>query len=362
MSSKPGVGILSVAAYLPDHVRTNDYWPGEIVAEWRAKNERFWPQARDQQGAMTPDAARVFAAMEALRDDPFQGAQRRHIMPDTMLSSDMETFAARAAIAKAGLVPAQIDALLSHTMVPDYLTMNHASIIQDKVGLRQDILALPVDAVCCSFLMQLHLAQQMVAGGTARHVLLTQSSAVTRLMRKEEPHSAWFGDAATAVVVGAVPGDRGLRETVFGTDGSLHRGLLCGVPGKHWYDDGRVVAYSPEPRLAHRVILNVGETARTAMGSLLAKAGERAERVDFYASHQASPWFRTVTQACAGFDRARSLDIFAWAGSVGSANIPMQLYVGEREGTLRDGDLVAAFTFASGLSWAGALLRWGAGR
>src|SRR5690606_38664047 len=117
----------------------------------------------------------------------------------------MEVEAARDALARAGITADEIDVLITHAMVPDYMCVNHASIVQDKLGLRKSALCFGIEVVCSSFLVQLRLAAQFIHSGAARRVLVTQSSACTRLMPAAEPYAAWLGDAATAVVVG--PGD-----------------------------------------------------------------------------------------------------------------------------------------------------------
>jgi 3-oxoacyl-[acyl-carrier-protein] synthase III len=57
-------------------------------------------------------------------------------------------------------------------------------------------------------------------------------------------------------------------------------------------------------------------------------------------------------------ERARYFDSYPWTTSLGAANIPFMLGMAEREGLLRNGDLVAAHSGGSGVVTSGALLRW----
>ncbi|MCA1664428.1 MAG: hypothetical protein LC659_09200 [Myxococcales bacterium] len=203
------IGIQSVAAYLPETVRKNDFWPPEVVAKWRDRMASMLPRADALPADSTEGMRLTMQALLALRDDPFQGVRERRVVADEMLSSDMEVRAARMALEQAGVAVADIDLLITHTMVPDYLEVNSASIVQHKLGARRECLSFGIDAVCTSFLLQLQLAEQMIRSGQARRALVTQSSACSRLGPWDQPFSAHLGDCATALVIGTVDEGRG---------------------------------------------------------------------------------------------------------------------------------------------------------
>src|SRR2546423_2904943 len=157
-------------------------------------------------------------------------------MPAGMTAADMETAAAREAIARSGIDPREIDVVLSFTFCPDYLTVPTACIVHANLGLPERCMTMAVEAACNSFMMQLTLAKGMIAAGQARYVLLTQSSAMTRIPMSGENFDTWFGDAGTAVVVGPVADGKGILTAAHRTDGSLHKALMLGVPGKQWFE------------------------------------------------------------------------------------------------------------------------------
>lgn len=68
----------------------------------------------------------------------------------------------------------------------------------------------------------------MIQAGRAKVALLIQSSGTTRLMSPEDPMSAWFGDGATAVIVGAVEPGFGLLGQSHETHGEYYEGLCAG--------------------------------------------------------------------------------------------------------------------------------------
>lgn len=139
----------------------------------------------------------------------------------------------------------------------------------------------------------------------------------------------------------------------------MHDGMVFGVPGKKWFEDGRIVGYPKKAAVAWRMLLSIADFGKDVLGAALEDAGLTVDEVQFYASHQATAWFRAVTQEHAGMHDAKSTDTFPWAGSLSAANIPLVLAIGEREGLLKHGDIVAAYSGGNGITYSGLTMRWG---
>lgn len=362
MMQHNNVGFVGVGAYLPPEVRKNDWWPDHVVARWiekrdagRAKHAGGVPQA------MSEGVLRVVRAMHELGHDPFQGAVERRVMPEGMRSSDMELHAAREAIAAAGIDPKEIGLVLCNSGVPDHLVTNNACLLHHRLELSSRCLAMGTEGACNSFTMSSSLAQQMIASGQVKYALIAQSCSGSLLLDYDSPISAWFGDGASAVVLGPVSKDRGILSQVHTTDGRFHQALVAGVPSRRWYDDGRVVLYSADTQGARDNFLAIAEMGKEVVDAALAEAGCKAEDVDFFAVHQGTPWLRRVTQEHFGLQRARSVETFKFAASLSSSNIPLGFALGQREGLLRDGDLVLMFSGGAGNTCSSMVLRWGNG-
>lgn len=354
------IGIHSVGIYLPEQRRRNDHWPADVVGKWRAKAAARLQRTDEAFGSITdPGTRMVMEALRNLGDDPFQGLEERRVMPANMTAADMETAAARDAIARAGIDPQQIDLVLSYTMIPDYINVPTACVVHANLKLRDKCLSICVDAVCNSFIAQLTFAQAMIRSGQARYALLTQSSAITRLPGSGEHYDTWWGDAGTAVIVGPVGEGAGFAGVSHYTDGTLHKALVAGVPGKRWFDMGEVIAYSEDHRANFDMVAKIAERSKQVLDDTFAASSVSPAEIDFYACHQAFLWLRDVTQRYVGMTNARSVDTFRWAGTVSAANLPLVLGTGEREGLLKAGDRVALFQGGTGMTWSGMTMRWG---
>ncbi|MGH9197925.1 MAG: 3-oxoacyl-ACP synthase III family protein, partial [Acidimicrobiia bacterium] len=277
-----------------------------------------------------------------------------------MMPSDMEIAAARDALSRTQIDPKEIDLLITFSQLPDYLSVPTAAALHAALELNEWCLSLSTDSACNSFQTQLSLAEQMIKGGRARHALLVQSSTILHLIRPEEQHSAWFGDGAAAAVVGPVGEGKGILSACHRTDGSFYKALVGGCPnGGRWFDGDKIEFYIHDRDAAVRLVLSLPEIGRQVVEKALGEAGYRADQVDFYASHQGTHWLRRVTQEHIGLNRARYFDSYEFTTSLTASNLPFVMAMAEREGILRDGDLVAMFSGGSGITVSGTVLRWG---
>lgn len=355
-----GVGIWGLGIALPSEVRTNAWWPESIVTEWRAKRGESPMRPEESSGLYDSlGNQRILQGMARCQDDPFRGSIERRILPEPRPYSELEAEAGREAISNAGLEPGQIDALLVYSLVPDYLTVPNAPLVHRLLGLREDCFVSATDTVCSAFLTQLSLAEGLICAGRARYVLIVQSNGMSRLVRRQDPHSAWFGDAASAAVVGEVSEGRGLLGVSHKADGRLHDSMVTGCEGMPWYKGSKIEFFVYNREACREMLMRLADMGRDVVHAALDQAGATPEEVQFYACHQSSPWLREVTQAHSGLVNARFVDTFAWTGNIVASHVPLMFAIAEKEKLLSPGDLVATYTGGSGITWSGLALRWG---
>jgi 3-oxoacyl-[acyl-carrier-protein] synthase-3 len=357
------VGILGIGVYLPAEVRTNAWWPPAVVDGWRERIGATRAVLGNTGAVESPveslGVRRVLAAIEQASEDIFQGAFERRVMPDGMLGSEMEIAAAREALELSGVPVSDIGLVLAHSHCPDFIGVPDACTVHHALGLPERCITLSADGSFNSFLLQLSIAEAMIASGVVRSALLLQSSASSRLVESRDPSSLFFGDAATAVVVGRVGEGRGILGRAHRTDGSLDRTVVCGIPGRRWYEEGRDILYVDDVQQSRKMILGVADCAEQTVTEALAEARLGPSDVSYYAAHQGTAWLQQVTKEHVGLGHARSVATFRETASVGSCNLPLLLREGARKGLLRDGDVAVLFSGGSGITWSSIALRWG---
>ena len=156
------------------------------------------------------------------------GIRERRIAADGEQTSDLALAAARAALAAAGIAPADVDLIVVATTTPDMIFPSTACILQAKLGARNGP-AFDVQAVCSGFVYALNVADAMVKSGAVRNALVVGAEIYSRILDwNDRGTCVLFGDGAGAVVL--VPSTTpGILSAHLHADGH-YRDILC-VPG-----------------------------------------------------------------------------------------------------------------------------------
>lgn len=351
------VGILGIGLYLPPEIRRNDWWSKEVVDRWTRR--RPAPGPRPDLTQLSDAARRIVAALATQSDDPFQGSVERRILAAEMTVVDMEANASRDAIERAGISPADIDLLLTHTVAPEVQLSNPAAALHHRLGLPPECLAMQTEAAAYSFLDQLAIADAMISAGRARCALLVQSCAASRLVEPDDPVAPYFGDLATAVVVAGTSG-RGILGAVHFTDGRYPNTLVASVPNGTWYAAGRPVIHLGDPAGMRAVMLQTVDLCKSSVEAVLARCGQPASAVRFFCMHQGTPWLRELAQEFAGLTQAASVETFTKTGYVFSSILPLGLRVAQDQHLVERGDLVVLFAGGTGMTYGATVLEWDA--
>ncbi len=348
------VGILGLGMQLPPTVRTNDWWPAEVVGRWASPTGS--PPSME---GLSASGRAIVQKMGAQERDPFQGARRRYVLADGESLVELQAAAARSAIERAGVNANEIDLLLTCTTPVDYQLTNSACELHEALGLPLDCFSLHVDGAQHAFLLQLTLAETMIKAGQARHALLVQASGISRIVDSTSPISAMFGDGATAAVVGPVSTDRGILSATHRTDGRLPNTLIASVPGRRWYDDGRALLHLGDPAGMRDILLRTVDVSKESIETALARANLRPTDIQVFAMHQGMPWLRELVQEHTGLAHARAVDTFADTAHLFAAFVPSTLVAAQDRGVLVDNDLVVIAGGGNGMTYGAAVLRWG---
>ena len=293
------------------------------------------------------------------------GIRERHISGRHEDPSDMAAAAGKAALAAAGLTPADLDAIIVATMTPDFPCPSPACVVQLKLGAPK-CMAFDLSAACSGFIYGLEVASSLIRSGVHRNILLIGAERLSSILNwKDRSTCVLFGDGAGAVVLSRDSGKHesilGIRTGADGEDaellyqhagGSRHPATADSVAhGQHFLRmNGREV-------FKHAVLV-----MEKASVELLRDHGFTAADVDCVIPHQAN---RRIIETMAErlevpLDRFFiNLDRY---GNTSAASIPLALDEAARAGHLRPGSLILLVAFGAGLTWGAALIRWGGRR
>ena len=136
-----------------------------------------------------------------------------------VLAVDLATEASQEAIAKSGVDPALIDAVIVATISNSRQTPSLAAVLADRVG-ANPAAAYDMNAACAGYTYGIAQADALIRTGVAHYALVVGAEKLSDVVDPtDRTISFLLGDGAGAVVVG--PSEYpGISKTIWGSDGS----------------------------------------------------------------------------------------------------------------------------------------------
>jgi 3-oxoacyl-[acyl-carrier-protein] synthase-3 len=290
------------------------------------------------------------------------GIRERHVVDAGVATSDLAAEAAKVAIARAGLTPADIDFIVVGTTTPDMLFPSTACLVQHKIGATH-AWGYDLFAACSGFTYALTTAAQMVASGASRRALVIGADVMSSIIDyTDRTTCVIFGDGAGAAVVEASTEDDigildfenyidggGGAALCMPAGGSLRPASAETVAGRMHYvkQDGQAVF-----RFAVR---NTEEVCRRILGRNNLDPGS----LDLLVSHQANRRIILHAAEKLGLPEEKVVINIERFGNTTAATIPLALSDAVDDKRLKRGDLVLMVSVGAGFTVGAVLLRWG---
>lgn len=324
--------ITGTGAYLPERRVTND----QLVSEMGVDTSDAWIRERTGIGAR-----RIAAPGEA--------------------TSDMAAKSAVPALKMAGIDPKDLELIIVGTISPDMQFPSAAALVQAKLGAAKAA-CFDVSAACAGSIYGLSIADNFLKTGMFKNALVIGAELLTRIVDwKDRATCVLFGDAAGAMVLtNETREERGILSTHLYTDGT--QADLLNIPG-----GGSRKPFSQEV-LDNRdqyVKMQGREVFKTAVRSLeavsreaLQKNGATVRDVDHVIAHQANLRILEAVLKRLEIPTEKCHLNIEQVGNTSSASVPLTLDQANRQGALKDGDLILMMAIGGGMSWGSALVRW----
>jgi 3-oxoacyl-[acyl-carrier-protein] synthase III len=281
--------------------------------------------------------------------------ERRWAEPDETVQM-MSVSAARKALERSGVEPAQVDTVIVSTVTHLHQTPAVATTIATKLG-ANGAAAFDISAACAGFCYATAMADSFIRSGASRYVLIIGVERLSDMTNKADRSTAFiFADGAGAAIVGPSEAPR-IGPVVWGSDGE--QAPLIGQT-EPWDSALRAEGQSNWPTLrmeGNPVFKWASYTMAKAAAEALDAAGVRPEDLKVFAPHQANmritdAMFRALKLPG---DVVVARDI-ARQGNTSSASIPLAIEALLESGEANSGDTCLIIGFGAGLVYAGQVI------
>ena len=288
------------------------------------------------------------------------GIKQRRKASQEEYTSIFAVRAARQAIEKAQIDPAEIDVLICATVTPDQLLPSTGCLIQAEIGANKAA-AFDLAAACSGFLYGLTLVNSMIRTGQCRYALVIGAEVLTKYVDYTDRSTCViFGDGAGAAVFGPVGDDRGILSARIRSDGRLAEQLYAPGGGTRIGTTAETIASGQHfYKMKGNELFKVAVRSMTEISrEVLAEARQEADDLDLFIPHQANQRITDAVASKLRVDESRIYSNISMHGNTSSASIPIALDECVEAGRVKKGDLVVLTSFGGGVTWGGVVLRW----
>lgn len=323
------VGIIGVGSYVPEKILTNDDL-SHIV-----ETSHEWIVSRT-------------------------GIEERRIAAPEQATSDLAYEAAKKALENAKVSPEDLDLIIVATMTPDYLSPATAAIVQNKLGATKAA-AFDLSSACAGQVYSLIVAQNFIATGAYKKILVIGAETLSKFMDWTDRNTCvLFGDGASAMVLGEVEEEYGIKAFHMAADGSGEKSLLIPAGGsRNPATEETVLNKEHTLRMNGREVFKFAVTVMPeTIEKTLEKAGWAKESIDLFVPHQAN--YRIITAAAKKLELPEEkfyMNLNKFANTSG-ATIGLALAEAYGKGLVKKGDKLVFAGFGAGLSYASLVLKW----
>ena len=285
--------------------------------------------------------------------------ERRILTEEGLGTSYLARKAAKQLIAKTGVDPDTIDALIVTTTTPDYKFPSTASIVVGKLGLK-NAFAFDFEAACGVCLYSLDVAASMIQSGRYKKIIVIGADKMSSLIDYTDRQTCvLFGDGAGAVLVEATTEEGvGVQNSYLRTDGKglpfLHMkagGSVC--PASHFTVDHRLHYLYQEGRTVFRyAVTNMSDDVL----EILKRNNLKGEDVDWVVPHEANLRIIEAVAKRAELNLDRVMINIDHYGNTSAATIPLALW--DNEHLLKKGDKIVFTAFGAGFVHGASYYKW----
>lgn len=284
--------------------------------------------------------------------------ERRILREEGLGTSYMARKAAKELMRKTNSNPDEIDLVIVATTTPDYHFPSTASIICDKLGLK-NAFAYDLQAACSGFLYAMETAANFIRSGRYKKAIIIGAEKMSAMVDYSDRATApIFGDGAAAFMLEPTTEEFGVLDSILRTDGK-------GLPFLHMKAGGSVCppSYFTIDNSMHYIYQEGKTVFRYAVSNMSDVSAEVAERnqldktnIDWVVPHQANLRIIDAVARRLELPDEKMLVNIQHYGNTSAASLPLCIWDNEKK--LKKGDNIIFTAFGAGFTWGAIYVKW----
>ena len=284
------------------------------------------------------DLADSFGEKKIKRIKRSTGVEQIHTVPPGMTAADLCEAAARRLLTKLDVPYASIDGIIFSSFSPDYRSPATSILLQDRLGLSKETVAIDIVYGCSGYVYGLYQAALMLKAGGCRRVLLCAGETQSLMINNQDRAMRVIlgdGGSATLLELDETAGD---MSFCLRCDGSGYRDLLIEAGGfrmprnektcvEEQDEDGNIRT-KEDLRMDGMGVMQFSlREVPKAVNEVLSMAQLKKENVDIFAMHQPNKMILEQLQMDMDIPSDKMPIGLQKTGNTSAASIPVLLSV-----------------------------------
>ncbi len=297
------------------------------------------------------------------------GIERRRVAAPDQTALDLAAEACKALFVTGACGRDDIDTLIVCTQSPDFVLPPNSPLLQNRLGLPQQLNAFDISHGCSGYVYGLALAKALIESAQSRNVLFVTAETYSKYIAStDRTVRSIFGDAATATLIKTATADFShIDHFCYHTDGAGMKNLVVAASGARSVADGKNDNFEYVCKDGTRskenlymngpAIFNFSiKTVPVLLQRTLEAGGLTVADIDFFVFHQANGYMLEHLRLKCDIPEHKFLTYLADVGNTVSSSIPLVLENALITGRIKKNDKIALVGFGVGYSSAACVL------
>ncbi|MBO7507565.1 MAG: ketoacyl-ACP synthase III [Paludibacteraceae bacterium] len=281
------------------------------------------------------------------------GIKSRRVLSTDEDVTQLAIKASEEALKDAHLDATELDYIICHNVDNDYKTPALACVIQGAIKAKCP--CVDMNGACAGFIFSLDCANGLMKAGRAKKILVVCAEHMTKLTDWTRRESCvLFGDGAGAVILTDEGPDCEISlSTVSNSDA-----LYCNAGVKETPFSHQEKKYDKLTMKGKEVFKFAVQSSSHDIQQVMDKAKVTADDVSYFVLHQANLRIVDAIRTYMNQTEEKFPHNIERRGNTSSASVPLLLDEMNKNGQLKEGDIVVFSAFGAGFSSGACLMRW----